>query len=146
MSVTDPAELKRKLRAAGFEIYRTAGNRVQLAERIRDNLIMDSGVTALLAKPSGLAIRVTVRAQASHFPGASEQQLWEHANALAEQFLTDGYLLESQSAELVPDPNDPEKSLDTSHEILLQRPVETLELLFDLLRLALQRRRATTDD
>lgn len=146
MSVTDPAELKRKLRAAGFEIYRTAENRVQLAERIRDNLIMDSGVAALFSEPSGFAIRVTVRAQASHFPGASVEHLWTQANTLAEQFLTDGYLIESQSAELVPDPNDTEKSLDTAHEILLKRPVESMDLLFDLLRVALTRPRATTDD
>jgi hypothetical protein len=146
MSVTDPAELKRKLRVAGFEIYRTAENRVQLAERIRDNLIMDSGITALVAEPSGLAIQVTVRAQASHFPGASPDQLWSHATALAEQFLTDGYLKEGQSAELVPDPGDPAKSLDTSHEILLQRSVETLEALLEQLQLALTRRRFTTDD
>lgn len=146
MSVTDPAELKRKLRAAGFEIYRTAENRVQLAERIRDNLIMDSGVTVLTAEPTGLAIRVTVRAQASHFPGASTEQLWGHANALALEFLTDGYLQDGRSAELVPDPSDPEKSLDTSHEILLHRSVETLDLLFEQLRVALTRRRSTTDE
>lgn len=146
MSVTDPAELKRKLRAAGFEIYRTAENRVQLAERIRDNLIMDSGVTALLVESSGWAIRVTVRAQASHFPGASVEQLWGHANALAAEFLTDGYSKESQSAELVADPSDPEKSLDTSHEILLHRSVATLDLLFDGLKLALSRRRSTSDE
>jgi hypothetical protein len=146
MSVTDPAELKRQLRAAGFEIYRTAENRVQLAERIRDNLIMDSGVAALFSERSGFAVRVTVRAQASHFPGASAEQLWAQANSLAAQFLTDGYLIQSQSAELVPDPNDTEKSLDTAHEILLQRPVDSLDLLFEFLRVALSRRRATTDD
>lgn len=146
MSVTDPAELKRKLRAAGFEIYRTAENGVQLAERVRDNLIMDSGVTVLMVQPMGLAIRVTVRAQASHFPGASLDQLWGHANALAGQFLSDGFLEQGQSSELVPDPSDPDKSLDTSHEIVLYRSVETLDLLFEQLKLALTRRRTTTDE
>ncbi len=146
MSVNDPAELKRKLRAAGFEIYRTAENQVKLAERVRDNLIMDSGVAALLLESSDLAVRVTVRAQASHFPGADESQLWAHARALAATFLEGGYSEEHASAEPVPDPNDPQRSLDTSHEILLHLAVDSLDALCEQLRVALDRRRSTSDD
>lgn len=146
MSVTDPAELKRKLRAAGFEIYRTAENHVQLAERVRDNLIMDSGVAALVIEPNQLAVRVTVRAQASHFPGADDDQLWAHARTLATVFLQGGYAEEKASAEPVPDPNDPERSLDTSHEILLHLSVGSIESLCEQLRIALDRRRSTNDD
>lgn len=44
MPFLSPAELKRALIREGFEIYRTAGSFVVLADRVRDNLIMDSGV------------------------------------------------------------------------------------------------------
>ncbi len=146
MSVTDPAELKRKLRAAGFEIYRTAENQVKLAERVRDNLIMDSGVAAVFTSSTKLGVRVIIRAQASHFPGATEDQLWEQARTLAREFLENGYLEEETNTEAVADPSDPARSLDTSHEISLHRGVESLDLLCDQLRLALGRRRSTSDD
>lgn len=49
MPLTSPVELKRALVREGFEIYRTAGRFVLLADRVRDNLIMDSGVALGLA-------------------------------------------------------------------------------------------------
>ena len=146
MSVTDSSELKRQLRAAGFEIYRTAGEHVLLAERIRDNLIMDSGVAALLLKPGVVAVQVTVRAQASHFPGADETQLWAHARDLAEVFLSQGYDELEKRSEPVPDPNDPTRRLDTSHEILLQLGVSDSEALYEQLHAALGQKRSTTDE
>lgn len=145
MPVTDPAELKRQLRAAGFEIYRTAENQIQLAERVRDNLIMDSGVAAEISG-AAFAIRVTVRAQASHYPGADEGQLWSHARQLAQVFVDDGFEEQGSRSEPVPDPSDPDKHLDTSHEVLLSRAVDSLEALCDQLRTALGRRRSTNDD
>lgn len=149
MTVPDPAELKRKLRAEGFEIYRTVAERILLAERIRDNLIMDSGVAADLG-PSGaesaISVQVTVRAQASHFPGANETQMKDHARQLAATFVESGYTEVEVIETPVPDPSDPSKSLDTSHEIRLRRPVENLEGLFAELREALGRRRSTSDD
>lgn len=145
MALTDPSELKRQLRAAGFEIYRSAHEQVMLAERIRDNLIMDSGVAALFSE-SKVAIQVTVRAQASHFPGADEGQLWAQARLLAKSFLDLGFSQHDTRSEPVPDPNDPEKSLDTSHEILLRRDVVDLESLFKGLRVALEQKRSTNDD
>ena len=39
-----PSDLKKTLVARGFEVYRTMGDHVILADRVRDNLIMDSGV------------------------------------------------------------------------------------------------------
>src|SRR5690606_10767504 len=38
------SEIKRALREAGIEIYRTRGSIVHIAERVRENLIMDAGV------------------------------------------------------------------------------------------------------
>jgi hypothetical protein len=41
------AHLKRALVEAGFEVFRTRGDEIVLAERPRENLIMDSGVQAV---------------------------------------------------------------------------------------------------
>lgn len=149
MTAPDPAELKRKLRAEGFEIYRTVAERILLAERIRDNLIMDSGVAADLGSSSdagSISVQVIVRAQASHFPGANEAQMKDHARQLAATFVDSGYTEVEVIETPVPDPSDPSKSLDTSHEIRLKRPVENLDGLFAELREALGRRRSTGDD
>lgn len=147
MSLPDPAELKRKLRAAGFEVYRTVAEQVLLAERVRDNLIMDSGVAAHLAREDSLiAVEVTVRAQASHFPGAAEDQIWSHARSLSNEFTRNGYSEEEARSASVPDPSDPAQSLDISYEIRLRRQVEDIDSLFEELRAALGRRRSTGDD
>ncbi len=76
-----PSELKKLLSNAGFEIYRTAGDRVELADRVRDNLIMDSGVS-VLAAGGELVVRFITRAQASEFTGESEEQLFERARLM----------------------------------------------------------------
>jgi len=145
MTSPTPAELKRKLRAAAFEIYRTTANQVLLAERIRDNLIMDSGVSAKV-QSDALSVEVVVTAQASHFPGADEAQIWQHAKNLASEFLRANYTEESTNSESLPDPSDPSLSLDTRYEIRLSRAVTSVEALMDELRAALAKRRSTADD
>ena len=62
-----PAELKKTLVARGFEVYRTLGDQVVLADRVRDNLIMDSGVAA--RSGDVLAVRFVVRGGAVLSPG-----------------------------------------------------------------------------
>jgi hypothetical protein len=148
MSPSDTAELKRNLRSAGFEIYRTNVEFVHLTERVRDNLIMDSGVAAQLTKDGEviqLSVQVNLRAQASHFPGADEAQLWEHARELAKTFTEAGYEERESHTESVVDPSDPSQSLDTSFRILLRRAVADLSALHAELREALSRRRSTAD-
>ncbi|MCH2110407.1 MAG: hypothetical protein MK135_13880 [Polyangiaceae bacterium] len=139
-----PPELKRKLREAGFEVYRTLSDRVILAERIRDNLIMDSGVAARI--DDGFAVSVIVRAQLSHFPGAAPTDVEDRAGHLAVNFLENGYLKDSSSQSEVLDPSNPEKSLDTCYEVHLDKKVEGLEALFSQLRAALQEQRSTAAD
>ena len=46
MPVT-PADIKKALVAAGFELYRTRGNEVQIADRVRDNF----SCAMVLARP-----------------------------------------------------------------------------------------------
>ena len=44
MPTFTPQQLKKALVDAGFIIFRTLADEVMLAERVRENLIMDSGV------------------------------------------------------------------------------------------------------
>ncbi len=67
MPSPSPSELKKQLILAGFEIFRVQGNRIHLADRVRENLIMDGGVAAVVAEQ--LAVRFVVKAQSSQFPG-----------------------------------------------------------------------------
>lgn len=147
MTIQETAELKRKLRAEGFEIYRTQAGHIQLAERVRDNLIMDSGIAVELqtdGEPTG--VLVTVRAQASHFPGADDTTLRAEARKLAAPYLEIGYSEEESSMRPVPDPSDPAHSLDTSHEVRIRRAVSSEEDLWAELHAALALKRNTSDD
>lgn len=145
----DTTELKKNLRGAGFEIYRTTTELVHLAERVRDNLIMDSGVAAQLTgaeETRVLSVRVNLRAQASHFPGSTEEQVWSQARSLAQCFFDSGYIEDGSRAVPMMDPSDPTQSLDTSYEIALTRSVSDLDALHQELRVAISRQRSTSDD
>lgn len=135
MAALSPGELKKALLTAGFEVYRTLEGRVLLADRVRDNLIMDSGVAAF-GQP-GLGVRLIVRAQAHDFPGESEQALFERARHLGAGCVTRGYT--ESEALIVPiyDPGDRSRTLDVWYEVAFEKPLESLELLFNELRYAL---------
>lgn len=130
-----PVELKRALIGAGFEIYRTLGDRVVLADRVRDNLIMDSGVAA--GTGALLRVRVVLRAQASEFPGATPDELLDRARSLASPFLARGYAEVETQTVTVRDPGNADRTIDTWYEVNLEHPVDGLEGLMDELRYAL---------
>jgi hypothetical protein len=117
-----PTELKKLLASAGFEIYRTTGDRVELADRVRDNLIMDSGVS-VLAADEDLVVRFITRAQASEFAGESEQQLFERARRMGAAAVGSGYAEVSTRAVPVLDPGDRARVLDTWYEVAFERGV-----------------------
>lgn len=130
-----PVELKRALLREGFEIYRTLGDRVLLADRVRDNLIMDACVAAGTGET--LRVRVVLRAQANDFPGESAEKLLERARALAAGFAERGYAEIETQAVVVRDPGNPERTLDTWHEVSWERAVEDFGGLVAELRYAL---------
>src|SRR5258706_7527673 len=118
-----PAELKKTLVARGFEVYRTLGGQVVLADRVRENLIMDSGVA--VRPGSVLAVRFVVRAQASDFPSAKADDLYERARDCAADARTRGYAEVGVAAVPVHDPGDASTTLDTWYEVSFERPVDT---------------------
>jgi hypothetical protein len=124
-------ELKKAILKGGFEVYRTRGSEIQLAERPRENLIMDAGISILHGDP--LRLRVTVRAQKADFPGENDEALFERALALASPLLSRGFAEVERRARPLPDPGDPSHILDTWLEIFLERSLsESDDLLAEL--------------
>ena len=153
MPAPETAELKRLLRSEGFEIYRTLDGRVLLAERIRDNLIMDSGVAAgpLPAGPGTdptatvLGVFVAIRAQLGHFPGAGPEAVLSHAWDLARAFQERGYEAGEPSSADIRDPSHPDRILDKIFEIPLARELVDADELLGELRMALSLPRSSND-
>jgi hypothetical protein len=129
-----PSELKKQLIAAGLEIFRVQGNRIHLADRVRENLIMDGGVCAVVGEP--LVVRLVVRAQSSHFPGESADQLFSRARGVAARSEPRGYREAGTAVVSINDPGGGPQTLDTWYEVAYEKPVDAKELL-DELRYAL---------
>jgi hypothetical protein len=130
-----PNDLKKTLVARGFEVYRTLGDQVVLADRVRDNLIMDSGVAA---RPgSVLAVRFVVRCQQSDFPSSTDDDLFTRARACAVDAVGRGYAEVGVATVPVKDPGDSSHTLDTWYEVSFERPVSSEDELEQELRYAL---------
>jgi hypothetical protein len=123
-------------------VYRTLGDQVVLADRVRDNLIMDSGVAV---KPGAtLAVRFIVRAQASDFPSARPEDLYERARVCAEEARGRGYAEVGVAAVPVRDPGDASNTLDTWYEVAFERAVASEDELEQELRYALSIEKTVT--
>lgn len=134
MSSPNPNELKKKLIASGLEIFRVQGARIHLADRVRDNLIMDSGVAAVAATQP--AVRMVFKAQSSHFPGEGEDALFARARALAASSKERGYAEVEVVVVPIKDPGGSSATLDTWYEVTFERAVEENDIV-DELRYAL---------
>jgi len=130
-----PQQLKKSLVEAGFEVFRTRGDEVVLAERPRENLIMDSGVRLRASSP--LQVRLVLRAQKADFPNEDEVHLFERVRKLAEKAVTDGFVEVQSTVSPVTDPGDPERTLDTFYEIVYSKDAPSLEAAMLGLRFAL---------
>jgi hypothetical protein len=128
-------DLKKELLARGFQPYRTVADAVVLADRVRENLIMDSGVSAGVGE--SLFVRVVVRAEALAFPGEDVAGLLSRARTLATPLVRRGYREFAVAAVPIPDPGDRSVTLDTWHEVTYVRDVTTMEELVEELRATL---------
>ncbi len=130
-----PQELKKALISAGFEIYRTAGEDVILADRARENLILDSGVRVRAAEP--LQVRLVMGIRRAAYPSEDEAALFERVRALAAPLLAQGFGEVATGIAPVTDPSDPQITLDTFYEVVFAKDEPGVEGALPALRLAL---------
>ena len=130
-----PTELKKALQAQGFEIYRTTPNEVMLADRVRDNLLMDSAVAVRAGDE--FVVTLIVRAQSSDFPGEGESVLYGRARRCADPLQQRGYRETKTQVVPVFDPGDRTRTLDTWYEVRFERKAADLDEVITELRAAL---------
>jgi hypothetical protein len=136
-----PADIKRALRDAGLEIYRTRGDVVYVAERVRENLLMDSGIFIDALAPT---VGFVASAQRTDFPGVPDEQLFERARRLGDPALARGYREVGTALREVRDPGDGERTLDTWCEVQFEKRVESIDGAVEEVRFALSIPRAAT--
>lgn len=134
--------LKKALIASGFEVFRTLPEEVVLAERPRENLILDSGVRLGQLDDGRFRVRLVLRAQKADFPSEDEAALFERVRKLAEPALADGFAETSTNVSTVNDPADATRVLDTFYEVILVREVATVEDAVPVLKFALSLEKA----
>jgi hypothetical protein len=137
-----PQQLKKALLASGFEVFRTLPTEVVLAERVRENLILDSGVRIAPLEGGKLQVRLVLRAQKADFPNDDEAALFERVRKLAEPAITKGFSEQSTGVRAVSDPGDATRTIDTFYEVFLSQDVASVEDAVPVLKLALSLEKA----
>ncbi len=122
-----PQQLKKALVASGFEVFRTLPEEVVLAERVRENLILDSGVRVAPIAGGKLQVRLVLRAQRADFPNEDETALFARVRKLAEPAVAQGFAEVSTAVTAVKDPADASRTLDTFYEVNLSQDVATVD-------------------
>jgi len=123
-------DLKKQLISAGFEIFRVQGDRVHLAERVRDNLIMDGGVCVVGG--DDLCVRLVLKTSRSGFPNESDAQLFDRTRSLAASAMARGYEEVGATAVPVRDPSGGAAPLETWYEVTYQKSVSDDDLLAEV--------------
>lgn len=133
-------ELKKALVQAGFDVYRTRGDDVHLAERPRENLIMEAGVVVNV----GLSVRVVTRAQRNDFPHESDEHLLARARSLGSSAVARGFEESAHQTRSLHDPGDDSKVIDVWHEITFAKGSSTLEELLSDVQFAVKLEKCAT--
>jgi hypothetical protein len=127
-------EIKKALKDASLEVYQTRKDAVYLADRVRENLLMDAQVF-IRAEP--LSVGFVVRAQRTDFPSDGEEHLFERARALGAPALAHGYREVSAEVRKILDPGDGQRTLDTWCEVSFEKHAGDLDAAIAEARFAL---------
>jgi hypothetical protein len=133
------AEIKRALQKAGFEVFQIRGDVVHVAERPRENLIMDSAIRIVATRA---AVGFIVRAPRSEFPDESDDELFARARASAGKAIDRGYREIAAYITRVPAPGHPETTLDTWCEVSFEKAAQDIDSAVDEVRFACTLERA----
>jgi hypothetical protein len=128
-----PKELKSRLSAEGFLVYRTLQNGVRIGERPRENLILDSGVSVFIGS-IGLTLTTEVRAEGSGAPELGDEAHYERARARALGLLSDGFTVVGSHATQVVDPGNAQRVLDVWYEVTCEKRELSLTDIAECLR------------
>lgn len=126
--MSTPSEIKIALVQAGLEVYQTRGDVVHVAERVRDNLIMDGRVRVHAERPR---VVVAFRAHRNDFPGDAEAALFDRARELAGPARQRGYAELETRVTPVADPGDSGRVLDTWCDVLFEKPCADVAAAID---------------
>jgi hypothetical protein len=142
----DAKQIKTELVAAGFEVYRTRPDEVQVAERIRLH-IMDSGIRVFLK--DAVHVAFTVRQQRSDFPDVLPETLMDRARREVGVAAKGRGYVETQAGSVeVKDPMDATRVLDVWHEVTYEKAIPDVATAVDEVRwaLSIERFLGRTDD
>ena len=135
MTKPDLQSVKQTLVDAGVEIYRSASEEIQVAERVRFH-IMDSGVRVRLA--DSVTVAFTARSQRSDFPHADAADLFDKVREqVGSRAAPRGYREADATTVEVKDPVDSTKVLDVWHEVTYEKTTVEISALVDEVRWAL---------
>jgi hypothetical protein len=131
------SDIKKYLRSKGFLVYRSSEQEVQLAELVRENLIMDASVSVVVEAP--LRVRFLTRAQRSDFPWSHESPaaLFERARRQGVSAASNGFREVATSVAPQADPMDPGAVLDVWYQVGFEREVPSIEEIDEPLAFAL---------
>jgi hypothetical protein len=122
--------------AAGLEVYRTTGQEVIIAERVRDNLILDSGVRVRAGNP--MEVRIVMGLRRGQYPNESDEQVFARLRQLASPALERGFVEKQTGTAPVSDPADAKKTLDTFFELTLVKEEPEVQGMLEHVRFALE--------
>lgn len=125
-------------------MFRTLPTEVVLAERVRENLILDSGVRIAPLEGGKLQVRLVLRAQKADFPNDDEAALFDRVRKLAEPAINKGFSEQSTGVRAVSDPGDASRTIDTFYEVFLSQDVASVEDAVPVLKLALSLEKAVS--
>ncbi len=127
-------EVASRLVEGGFEVYQTVGNRVDVAERVRDNLLMDANVSVLVQ--GSLRVRFATRAQRCDFPASHEtpEVLFARARSLATHASSNGFREVGTEVVQLADPSDSTRVLDTWYLVLFDKAAADLQEMVAVVR------------
>ena len=110
-----------------------------LADRVRDNLILDSGVR-VRAKAANevVEVRLVMGVRKAQFPSEDEAALFERVRKLAAPVLALGFDEIGTGQSPVTDPSDSSRTLDVFYDVVFGKEADSFDGALPLLKAAIE--------